>query len=490
MTKKLVIIGIDSMDIDLINKYIESLPNFKRFLQKSPKFHLRSVFPPDSDTAWASIYTGMNPAKHGIVNFVDPLIKSLEIQTEETESKNIRGKTFWDILGRYNKKICLLLPHATYPGWKVNGIIVSKSRKDGSITYISEEQYNIDFNRLNSPVGVPKKDDITLMNFVKTYRELIFSESTLFETFLKENKYDLYFCYFSELDTIQHYFWNYQEMGDTNVDNKKQEKFANVIKEFYIDFDKIVGRLESLLDKNTVLIIMSDHGHGSRPKTVVNINEILRINGLVIENERKISNNLLINIYPKLFKVFCEYDLGWIFSKIIRISPRIKKYCNRPEMFNYKKSIAYVSDLSGIKAYTYGGIIINSNLIDKENYDQIRDRVIEIIKNDLGNKIEWIAKREDLYLGEYIKKFPDILIQMKDGYGLGMEINTPILTQALSTNIVPGSHKGDTPVFILINSDIIPVRENINMEDITPTIYDLFNIEPKELVIDGKSIFS
>ena len=70
---KLLIIGIDSMDRELVSKYLDSLPNFRKIIEESPKIRSASVFPPDSDTAWASIYTGLNPTKHGIVEFVDPL---------------------------------------------------------------------------------------------------------------------------------------------------------------------------------------------------------------------------------------------------------------------------------------------------------------------------------------------------------------------------------------------------------------------------------
>ena len=62
MSAKVIIIGIDSMDSILLNKFIEELPNFKQLKHECPNLYLKSVFPPDSDTAWASIYTGLNPA--------------------------------------------------------------------------------------------------------------------------------------------------------------------------------------------------------------------------------------------------------------------------------------------------------------------------------------------------------------------------------------------------------------------------------------------
>ncbi len=82
---------------------------------------LISTFPPDSDTAWATISTGMNPAQHGIVRFVDPLEKSYQILNVGSDNEVLRGKTFWEILGRVGLKAHAIFPHLGYPIWEMPG---------------------------------------------------------------------------------------------------------------------------------------------------------------------------------------------------------------------------------------------------------------------------------------------------------------------------------------------------------------------------------
>ena len=72
---RVIIIGIDGMDKELVAKFKENLPSISKIEDISPKIDLRSVFPPDSETAWASIYTGLNPARHGVLHFLDSLEK-------------------------------------------------------------------------------------------------------------------------------------------------------------------------------------------------------------------------------------------------------------------------------------------------------------------------------------------------------------------------------------------------------------------------------
>ena len=87
-------IGIDSLDSKLLSRFDRDLPNLRRLKEKSPEIKLKSVYPPDSTTAWASIYTGLNPAKTGIVAFVDPLEKVTSVATKDVGSDILPGNTF------------------------------------------------------------------------------------------------------------------------------------------------------------------------------------------------------------------------------------------------------------------------------------------------------------------------------------------------------------------------------------------------------------
>ena len=62
MVRKLIILGIDGMDWDVIVRYKDKLPNLYGLMQKNNYPHLRSVFPADTTPAWSTIYTGLDPA--------------------------------------------------------------------------------------------------------------------------------------------------------------------------------------------------------------------------------------------------------------------------------------------------------------------------------------------------------------------------------------------------------------------------------------------
>lgn len=476
---KLLFIGIDSADSELLTKFQQYLPNFTRLKTESKSFNIQSVFPPDSDTAWATIYTGLSPAEHGVVEFLDPLNKSMKIQHVEKDNTKIAGKTFWDIAGRKNKKVCIINPHLGFPTWPVNGIMVGRSNIEDKIdTYPKDliEEYP-ELNNLITPRGFPGNEKL-LCTYVESYKRVVKSEIDIGVKLLKTQEWDLFFIYSSALDAIQHYFWDYMDNG--SVSNKHD--FKNVIREFYILHDEMIGKLCASVDKDTVIIVASDHGHGMRPQKLLNVNEYLRINRYYCIKKK--SSNPAPFVVEKtkktLLNIVDKYRLENTASKILKIFPVGKKIYTTPLSVDWTKTMAYISDLSGIKSYSYGGIIINKNNLGDTNYEKLRTDIInglmDITDPDTGEKvIKWICRREDLYHGPHINQYPDILFDMKYGYGAGWDTECPLFGKSKTHNFVPGSHRGETPIlFIDINRDV-PIVIN-SLGDINNNVLKLMDL--------------
>ena len=70
--QKLVILGFDGMDPDLLKQWIDAgrLPTFKRLVETGGLYTLATTHSPESPTAWASFATGVNAGKHNIYDFL------------------------------------------------------------------------------------------------------------------------------------------------------------------------------------------------------------------------------------------------------------------------------------------------------------------------------------------------------------------------------------------------------------------------------------
>lgn len=495
---KVLVIGIDGLDSVLFSRFEKGLPHLRKLKEESPEITFKSVFPPDTPTAWASIYTGLNPAKHGVVYFVDPLERVALTAYKDIDNSSIRGRTFWDIAGKSGKKVCILLPELGHPVWPVNGIMTGRSRQRYSKVIPVQafppslsQEYDL------SSVGYLKWEakKKSLPKFISAQRKLIDDEASFGLKMLKEKDWDLFFFYFSGLDWLGHNMWSYFDENDPVYPGPNPYK--NLLEEFYRLYDGIVGDFIDATDPNSTVVLLSDHGFCMRPLNVVNINEMLRRKGFLVPKIKK--QDFRDPYYDfeflkgKIADFVNKYGAGTIITRILHTFPWAKRVFTSPLSIDWDKTSAYVSDLSGIKAYYYGGIIISKDNLGNNDYEEMRSELIEELKEikepDSGDKlVKWICRREELYQGEYILKYPDIIFQLREDYGAGWALFEPILSKCHTHNIQPGSHRIDTPMFMVSNTrDTHLQRSDMKLEDVAPTVLHLLGVEG-DFGFDGSTI--
>src|ERR671915_1963753 len=68
MSVRLLVLGWDSATFDLIDPLIERgrVPVLEDLIARGWRAPLRSTWPPMTDCAWTSAFTGRNPGAHGI----------------------------------------------------------------------------------------------------------------------------------------------------------------------------------------------------------------------------------------------------------------------------------------------------------------------------------------------------------------------------------------------------------------------------------------
>ena len=71
MGKKLYLIGIDAAPLWLIKKFSQekNMTSFNKMIKENDLIEMESTLPPMTGAAWPTIYTGLNPGKHGVPDF-------------------------------------------------------------------------------------------------------------------------------------------------------------------------------------------------------------------------------------------------------------------------------------------------------------------------------------------------------------------------------------------------------------------------------------
>lgn len=119
--KKTIMVILDGLDYEYIEKNLKQFPFYKKLYENKKLCPLESVVPADSIPSWTTIYTGLNPAEHGVLESIDYLDFKNKIKGDYSV---IQGHSFWDVLSKEGKKVFIFNPFMAYPAWDVNGLMI------------------------------------------------------------------------------------------------------------------------------------------------------------------------------------------------------------------------------------------------------------------------------------------------------------------------------------------------------------------------------
>src|SRR5207237_4250217 len=87
-------------------------------------------------------------------------------------------------------------------------------------------------------------------------------ERLLFDA-LEKTPEGLCACVFDTTDRVQHMFWRYLDDDHPAARDVPQGERPQVIQELYRRMDDLIGRVMKQVNKDTLLMIVSDHGFKS-----------------------------------------------------------------------------------------------------------------------------------------------------------------------------------------------------------------------------------
>jgi predicted AlkP superfamily phosphohydrolase/phosphomutase len=114
--------------------------------------------------------------------------------------------------------------------------------------------------------------------FLKQDESVLQESLELFEYELKRFESGLWFHYFSSTDQRQHMFLRLADKTDPAYDSALAAKFGNAVEHVYQQMDEILARVMTKVDRETVLMVMSDHGFAPFRRSF-NLNTWLLQNG-------------------------------------------------------------------------------------------------------------------------------------------------------------------------------------------------------------------
>lgn len=257
--KKVLVIGLDCAPPSIVFDRRKELPSLSRLISEGYWGRLRSCHPPITTPAWMAMATSRTAGDIGVYGFRHRKGNSYK-EIELTFSDKITTPAIWDIIAKEDMPSCLVGVPPSYPPKKLNGNLIScfmTPDADREYTYPHSLKQEIEsrFGKYIFDVIFRTEDRDKLL------KDLYDMSRQHFEviSYLAQNKPWRFFMFVEMgVDRINHAFWKFYDKFHHFY--KPGHKYENVIMDYYKFLDKKIGDLLGLLDEDTVVFVVSDHG--------------------------------------------------------------------------------------------------------------------------------------------------------------------------------------------------------------------------------------
>lgn len=423
-----MIIGLDGVPLGLVRPWARDgfLPTLGKLMDTGVVGNLRSTVPPTSGPSWSSFVTGMNPGKTGIYDF---LYRQEGTYSFPPVNASLRGgKTIWRYLSDAGYQVGVLNIPMSYPVEQLNGFMVSGwltpyAAKD----YIYPAELASELEREVGEYRIYPTETFTENrrdSFLQASYELL-EMRTRTALYLAENKaWDVFMTVFFDTDRLLHQLWHY--LDPEHPWRNDNEDMSWVVRDYFQEVDRSIGRLLESADDDTQVIVLSDHGMGRANNFIVLNNWLLETgllrlkgdpwtrfkdlmfrNGFTLRNVHQIADRLGL-------ARTAEYVAGYFVDHLLKIA-----------------FLSFLDvDWSQSKAYSFGRHLgsIYINVKGREphgivepgaEYEAVRDEIEQLAYSfcdpGTGRKlIGEVLRREDIYSGPFVERAPDLILRPKE----------------------------------------------------------------------------
>lgn len=498
--RRVLVIGLDGASPDLVRRWTESgdLPALRRLIDRGVFGTLRSTVPPVSPVAWSTFMTGRNPAGHGVLGFRNLDARRYEFREPDIISSEwIAGRTFWDFAGEHGAKVGALWVPVTYPQWPVNGILVSGYPTPSAVRSFGHPESLVaalpglteDSAFFNS--APPEKIAAELERLAR-------ERGRVAADLMRREAFDVFVVVIGSIDRAQHDFWRHLDHRSPAHNPGEARRFWPVIRDTYIAADRAVSELIEAASSDTAVVVMSDHGGGPAAEREVHVNAWLR------------KQRLLAAHPPGRGRGSWSAAYRWLKD---RVAAREKIFRYMPHGLRRRLTALDAAATLGLGSIDWAqtlafrfplyppfeGIAINlagrqpQGCVAPDDYETIRDDVLSALRatcdpSDDRPILAGAFRREEVYSGHHLERFPDIVIEFREGYKGGTDLwgdwVRPVRTGELRK--LSGAHRMEGTLIAAGPGFRRGIEvEGASLTDIAPTVLYAMGL-PQPAAMDGR----
>ncbi|AEH37689.1 alkaline phosphatase family protein [Halopiger xanaduensis] len=418
---RLLVVGLDAGCPPILESLFESdeVPTLRRILESGSSGPLESQIPPWTASAWPSLYTGKNPGKHGVFDF----LSFNGYDWNVVNSTHVRERPVWELLSEHGITSVVVNLPVTHPAREFDGALIPgmtapedpDCHPDGILEDIKLEcgGYRV------YPQSGPEPD-----RSIEGYERTIELRGKAFRYLCRRMEPEFGFLQFQQTDSVFH-----ERPGDKQA-----------IEAVYREVDRQLEETIAETDPENILIV-SDHGMGKVTGHEFRVNEFLRDRGYLRAHRggegmpdwsKSWENDLLRGEDAGTHE---ETTLERAMNVAARFGVTTQRIANALDRVGLKEPIgrqvpndliraaseqvAFADSEVYMRSKSELGLRINlegrepDGTVPESEYERVRDEVVEelsAVRTPDGEPMfDAVGPREEFFDGPYLDEGPDIV---------------------------------------------------------------------------------
>lgn len=288
MSQRVLLIGWDAADWKFINPLLDQglMSNLESLVNRGAVGNLATLRPSLSPILWTSIATGKTADKHGVTGFVEPAPGG---GVRLFSSTSRRTKAIWNILSQNRLRSIVIGWYASHPAEPILGTCVSSSFFDGPPAD-QRQPWDVAAGSVHPATLAPvishlrvhpaelSRDDLRRMipeidqidpgtdarpgKLAEALARTV-SVHSVATGAMEAEPWDFLAVYYDALDVVGHLFMPFHPPRHPAVAERDFQRYQHVMRELYLFYDQMLGRLLQIAGDETTVILVSDHGFHS-----------------------------------------------------------------------------------------------------------------------------------------------------------------------------------------------------------------------------------
>lgn len=453
---RVLVVGFDGFDPDLVDAWLSDLPNLAGLMESGIHGPLESIVPPVTPPAWTAMVTGRNPGHFGFTDFTRR-VGSTYTDFKLVHSRLVQIPTLHGFLAAAGRRCMMIGVPVAYPPFSIpGGVCVScflAPSVDKGITEPRELQeellaqtsspYLLDVS-LGDSTGPVDRDDL-----LARVRELDRQRFDITAYLMTAREWDFVFMSCLGTDRIGHYFLRFQDPH--HLRHEDDPRYRDAVRNHYRYCDGRLGELISLAGSGTTVLVVSDHGL-QRLDGKVNLNDWLAEKGYLM------LSGSLDRTTP-----LAEAPVDW----------------ERTRAWSHGYGGQIYLNVRGREA---------QGCIAPDDADRLLDELEQRLQQEVvgagGERLEvHVMRRRDVLTGPFVETSPDLFLRIEDYRYLTSDLvghGTPV-TPVSDIPFEDASHAQSG--FLAMAGPAVPAVGRyaaLHLLDVAPTVLAMFGLPAPE----------